>query len=254
MRVTLLGAHQGENRDARFMSILIDGRLAIDAGGLTGALSSEEQMAIGAVLLTHRHFDHVKDLPGFAHTRWQHMELPLYCIDDTRDAIQAHVFNDVLWPALREYQEGYYPVVYHHVEPGEAFNLLGYDILPITVSHTVPAVGYLVEREGKSMFYTADTRIEERPLWIEQRPDLLIVETTMSSVYEDEANRFGHMTPLSLERALRTFHAMQGYYPRTVCVHMNPANEVDIRREIAELSERLDTDISIGYESMTLDL
>ncbi|HKP51057.1 MAG TPA: MBL fold metallo-hydrolase [Chloroflexia bacterium] len=254
MRIKLLGAHQGENREARFMSILIDEHLVIDVGGLTGALSSDEQLRIGAVLLTHRHYDHIKDLPGLAHTRWQQMELPLYCIDDTRDAVQAHIFNDVLWPALREYQEGYYPVTYHHVEPGEAFNLLGYAILPVTVSHTVPAVGYLVERDGKSMFYTADTRIEERPLWIEQRPDLLIIETTMCSVYEDEANRFGHMTPLSLERVLRTFHARQGYYPRTVCVHMNPAHEEVIRREVAEVSDRLGADVSLGYEGMTLDL
>ena len=263
MRVTLLGAHQGENREARFMSILVDTgvlgvqqnpTLVIDAGGLTGALSDEEQLAIGAVLLTHRHYDHIKDLPALAHTRWRSLALPLYCLDDTRDALRAHIFNGVLWPVLREFQEGYYPVTYHSVEPGRAFNLLGYSILPLSVSHTVPAVGYLVERDGKSIFYTADTRLEERPLWAEHRPDLLIAETTMASAHEDAAYRFGHMTPASLERVLKIFHARQGYFPRTICVHINPSHEADIRLELADLAGRLNADITAGYEGMTLDV
>lgn len=254
MRVKLLGAHQGENRDARFMSLLVDDMLAIDAGGLTHALTRDEQLAIEAVLITHRHFDHVKDLPGLAHTRWKDRDLQLYCIPDTRDALRAHVFNGKLWPSLEEASDGYFATVFNDVEPGRAFSLLGYDILPITMSHTVPTVGYLLEKAGKRIFYTADTRYEEHPQWVEQRLDLLIVETTMSSVYEKEANRFGHMTPLSLERVLGTFHATQGYYPRTVCVHINPAYEADIRQELVALSDKLDADISAGSEGMTLDI
>lgn len=254
MKVRLLGAHQGENRQARFISMLVDGHLAIDAGGMTGALSSEEQLAIGAVLLTHRHYDHVKDLPGLAHTRWLHKELPLYCTEDTREAVQAHIFNGVLWPKLREYEEGYYPVVYHHVEPGHPFLLLGYQVLPITVSHTVPTVGYLLEKDGKQLFYTADTRLEEHPLWAEQRPDLLITETTMSSAHDAAASRFGHMTPTSLERVLGIFHERQGYYPRTVCVHMNPEHEPAIKSEIVEVATRLNADISLGYEGLVIEV
>ncbi len=254
MKLTLLGAHQGESKAARFMSILVDGVLAIDAGGLTGALTSEEQLAIEAVILTHRHFDHIKDLPGLAHTRWLHRDLQIHCLPDTRDALRAHVFNDSLWPSLKEAQGGYYPVVFNDVEPGQAFNLLGYSILPITVSHTVPTVGYLLERDGRRVFYTADTRAEEHPLWAEHRPDLLLAETTMSSAHDEVANRFGHMTPLSLERVLTIFHELQGYYPQTVCVHINPSYEADIRRELSELSTRLDADITAGSEGQTFEV
>lgn len=254
MKLTLLGAHQGETKTARFMSILVDGVLAIDAGGLTGALSSAEQLAIEAVILTHRHFDHIKDLPGFWHTRWEHRDMQLHCLHDTRDALRAHVFNNTLWPSLEMAQGGYYPVVFNDVEPDRAFNLIGYSILPISVSHTVPTIGYLLERDGKRVFYTADTRLEENPLWVEHRPDLLIAETTMSSAHEAVAYRFGHMTPLSLERVLGIFHERQGYYPRTVCVHINPTHEVAIRQELSDLAVRLDTDISAGTEGMTFEV
>ncbi len=41
MQVRLLGAHQGASCDIGFMSLLVDGKLAIDAGGLTSALTLE---------------------------------------------------------------------------------------------------------------------------------------------------------------------------------------------------------------------
>jgi ribonuclease BN (tRNA processing enzyme) len=254
MRIRLLGAHQGDNLNARFMSILVDGVLAIDAGGLTSGLTEEEQLAIDALLITHRHFDHIKDLPGFAHTRWRDKPTVLHCIADTRDALQAHVFNNVLWPALREEEEGYFPVLYREVKPSVPFEAAGYSVLPVEMSHTVPTVGYYVSREEKSFFYTADTRGTGARAWSGIRPDLLIAETTMFAQLDDVAARFGHMTPRSLERELRAFHEAQGYYPRTVCVHINPRQEPKIREELDTLAHRLGAEIEAGYEGMEIAL
>ena len=49
------GAHNMESRDTRMESHLIDGVLALDAGGLTRALPFDEQRRIRAVILSHRH-------------------------------------------------------------------------------------------------------------------------------------------------------------------------------------------------------
>src|SRR5438045_7364875 len=100
MHVRILGAHQGESLELRYMSILIDGRLAIDAGGLTTTLSLEEQDAIEAVLITHRHFDHIKDLPMFAHNLWESKDINIYCTQDTRQMLERHIFNDEVWPSM----------------------------------------------------------------------------------------------------------------------------------------------------------
>jgi ribonuclease BN (tRNA processing enzyme) len=118
----------------------------------------------------------------------------------------------------------------------------------------VPTVGYLVERDGASLFYTADTHAAGEPSWIALRPDLLLIETTMSSAHDKEAAGFKHMTPLSLGKALRTFHERQGYYPRVVCVHMSPQQEPDIRQELSALARELGADISLGYEGMEIDV
>lgn len=62
MEVRILGAHGAEVKGMRMVSLLIDGILALDAGGLTSSLSLSEQQKVRAVLLTHHHFDHSRDL------------------------------------------------------------------------------------------------------------------------------------------------------------------------------------------------
>ena len=62
MELRVLGAHNMESLSTRMEGHLIDGVLALDAGGLTRALTFEEQRGIRAVILSHRHFDHVRDI------------------------------------------------------------------------------------------------------------------------------------------------------------------------------------------------
>ncbi|HEX8220516.1 MAG TPA: MBL fold metallo-hydrolase [Chloroflexia bacterium] len=254
MKVKILGAHQGESDKIRFTSILVDGRLAIDAGGLTASLSLEDQLAIDAALITHQHHDHVKDLPGFMHNRWHAKGLDLYCMDHTRGVLESHVFNDVTWPSMTHSTGSRHPLVFHSAHAGQPLDVLDYEVLPIEVSHTVPTQGYYVSDGKSSFFYTADTRGKGDPPWGHVRPDLLITETTMASEYEEFAHRFGHLTPRSLGGELRAYHERQGYFPRVVCIHINPYHEDRIREEIAALSKELDTPIELGYEGLEIEL
>lgn len=254
MQVRLLGAHQGASHAIGFMSILLDGRLAIDAGNLCSALSLEEQDRIEAALITHLHYDHIRDLPSLWHHFWETRPLPVYCSRETREALEAHVFNNLLWPSTRIEAPGFYPITWTDVEAGEPFSVLDYRVTPIPMLHTVPTLGYCLEREGKRVFYAADTGSEGKPTWSHIRPDLLIIETTMSSEHDERAARFKHLTPLSLERELRAYYAAQGYFPRTLCVHMNPRHEQQIRIEIAALANKLQADITVGHEGLVVDL
>ena len=64
MDIHILGAHNCESQKSRLISLLIDEVLAIDAGSLTSNLSFEAQQKLKAVLLTHQHYDHVRDIPA----------------------------------------------------------------------------------------------------------------------------------------------------------------------------------------------
>lgn len=254
MKVKLLGAHQAESDTMRFTSILVDGRLVIDAGGLCASLSLEDQLAIDAALLTHQHHDHIKDLPGFVHNRWHAKGLDLYLMDHTRGVLEAHLFNDVTWPSMTHATGSRHSLVYHSAHAGQSFDLLGYEVLPIEVSHTVPTQGYYISDGKASLFYTADTRGDGNPPWASIRPDLLIVETTMSSEYEEFAHKVGHLTPRSLGGELRAYHERQGYFPRVICMHINPYHEERIREQIVALAKELDTPIELGYEGMEMEV
>ena len=69
MEIRVLGAHMLESRDTRHTCFLIDNVMALDAGSLASALTVSEQAKVAAVLLTHRHFDHIRDLPTLRRLR-----------------------------------------------------------------------------------------------------------------------------------------------------------------------------------------
>jgi phosphoribosyl 1,2-cyclic phosphodiesterase len=65
MELEILGAHNCESKDAKLTSLLVDGSVAIDVGSLTSSLSLDAQKMVRAILLTHRHYDHIRDLATF---------------------------------------------------------------------------------------------------------------------------------------------------------------------------------------------
>ena len=69
MHLRFLGCHHTETAKTRLSSILIDGDVVLDAGAITSTLSAEEQNRIKAVLITHCHYDHIRDLPTLALAR-----------------------------------------------------------------------------------------------------------------------------------------------------------------------------------------
>jgi phosphoribosyl 1,2-cyclic phosphodiesterase len=66
MRVRALGVAGGEVPGRGLTSFLVDERLALDAGHLTASLTLDAQAALDAILLSHAHLDHVKDVAFLA--------------------------------------------------------------------------------------------------------------------------------------------------------------------------------------------
>ena len=88
MKIKILGAHSYESANTRLSSILIDDVLAVDAGGLTSSLSFAEQENVEHILLTHGHYDHVRDVPAIA-LRNQHRTIDVHATQTTLDVLTA---------------------------------------------------------------------------------------------------------------------------------------------------------------------
>ena len=66
MEVRVLGCYGGEMPGHRTTCILVNSHLLIDAGAVAAALPLKDQAKVEAVLLSHSHLDHVRDLPLLA--------------------------------------------------------------------------------------------------------------------------------------------------------------------------------------------
>jgi ribonuclease BN (tRNA processing enzyme) len=245
-----------ESRDTRFEAHLVDGILALDAGGLTRSLSFEEQHKIRAIVLTHRHFDHIRDLMPFGLTmRDSGVTVDVYGIEDTLDFVTDKLMDGSLYPPFLEFPSREKPIyALHEVEPLEEFQVLDYKVKAVPVPHAVPAVGYMVSTNDVSVFYTGDAGKGVSEAWQHAEPDILLTEVTFGNDGEQTAIESGHLTPAYLEEALFEFKRQKGYLPRVIAGHMNPPYEQEVRAEVKHIAKKLGIEIMMAEADMRLSL
>lgn len=253
MELEILGAHNCESRDAKLTSLLIDRIIAIDAGSLTSSLSLEAQQRVKAILITHRHFDHIRDLATFGMNAYMIGPINIYALDSVLGVISTHLLNEVLYPDFRNKPFPEKPALkFCPLEPNREVLIEGYAVLPLPVNHhNVPTIGYQVTApDKKSIFYTSDTGRNPSSLWEAVSPGLLVTEVTLPDKFESFAQESGHLTPRLLKQELLDFKRVRGYLPPVVTVHMSPHVEGEIKDEVAQVAEELAATITLGYEGM----
>jgi len=256
MNICFLGAHNIESRDTGHSCLVIDGTLAIDAGALTSSLSFIDQRALKALLLTHRHFDHIRDMPSLAMNLYlSGGSIDVYCTQEVYEDLTNYLLDGRLYPDFRERPAGNPAVRFAVVEPYRAEQVAGYTVLPVPVRHSVPAVGYQVTSvEGKTVFVTGDTGPGLEECWQHVSPQLLVIEATLPNEEAEFARMAGHMTPHLLTEEMCAFRKAKGYVPQIVTVHMNPESEEQISIQLDEVAEALNTPVTLAYEGMQLEL
>ena len=256
MNIRVLGAHNCESQNSKLISLLIDDVLAIDAGGLTSSLSFPAQQRLKAILLTHQHYDHIRDIPTLGMNLFlEGSTINIYSTASVYEAISSHLLGGKLYPNFLKRPPGNPTVKFTIIEPYQLKQIEGYSILAVPVNHPGPAVGYQVTSpDGKAVFYTADTGPGLANCWECVSPQLLIIEVTMPNRCKEAAAQAGHLTPSLLKQELADFKEVKGYLPRVVLVHMNPNLEEEIEAEIAVVAEALNNSITLAYEGMQLYL
>jgi len=255
LKIKVLGAHGFESINTRLSAILIDEVLAVDAGGLTSGLSFAEQERVEFILLTHGHYDHIRDIPAIA-LKNSHRTIEVFATESTHEILLTHLINGVLYPRFATRPSPERPALrLHTLEPYRAETIGAYHVLAVPVIHALPAVGYQIsDDQGKSMFFSGDTGPGLSSCWEHIAPDLLIMDMFFSNKSAEIAPQPGHLCPASLRVELINFRGIKGYLPPVVLTHLNPEVEHEISREAAQLAKELRADISLAYEDMEINL
>jgi len=238
MELRILGCHGGETPKHKTSSFLVGGNIALDAGAVTSMLTLEEQKRVDAVLVSHAHLDHIKDLATLADNRCQQGGPPLVVagVEETIRILKTHFFNDLLWPDFTRIQTPLGPtVVLETLEPESTRKIADVDVTAVMVHHTIDTCAFIVESERGSIAYSGDTGPTDR-FWevLSETEDLkaLLMEVSFPDDHHRLAKASGHHTPETLSVDLAKLHGKPDL--PVLLYHIKPVFEAQVEKQLAK--------------------
>ena len=238
MKLTVLGCHGGELPTCRTTCFRVDETLALDAGALCAALPLEELIKLDDIIVSHSHFDHVKDLPLLSDlvVGWRKTPISIWASHTCIQTLRENMFNGSLWPDFTRIPSEEQPVFQlRSFTPGDTFQAGPYTVRSVLVSHPVESCGFVVERGGTALGISGDTGPTHQ-LWelLNRTPNLkaLLLETSFPDELQDLADISGHLTPRTLRGELRKFRRDGA---DVLLYHLKPAFVAELKRQVAGL-------------------
>ena len=237
MKLRVLGSAGAELPDFRPPAFLLDEQLLLDAGTIGSVLSEEEQWNIHTIFVTHSHLDHIRSIPALADNIIIKNQLHTVSVQSTADvitALQDHLFNNVIWPDFTKIPSEDNPVIrFSTLSPYQEYAMHGYSVTAIPVNHTVPTVGYVVKKAGKTLVYTGDTGPTDLIWSYCSSADALIVEVSFPNVMKELAQLTKHLTAEMLVKELAKIDVL----PKQILItHPKPQYYDQIRGEVERLA------------------
>jgi len=235
----VIGCHGGETPKHRTSAFVLDDRIAIDAGSLTSGMEMKAQCGLDAVLVSHAHLDHVRDLATIADNRLQNGCEPLIVAGTkvTLGILKKHFFNNLLWPDFSRLPSERKPSIrYLEIKPEVPVKIAGYDVSAVRVSHTIDCCGFTIRGRDGTLAYSGDTGPTDR-LWevLNETESLkaLLMEVSFPNGESRLARASGHHTPETLARDMDKLERRREL--PTLLYHIKPSFQAVVERECARL-------------------
>lgn len=215
-RLQVLGCSGSIAAGSRTTAFLLDDSVLIDAGTGVGDLALDAMARIDDILVSHSHLDHVLAIPLLADSVMKlrfaqphRGPIRVHALQETLDALRAHLFNGLLWPDFTSIPSAARPIL--TLVPFAVGDTLSFGAGPhqrrvkvLPAAHTVPACGFAVETPAGWWVYSGDTGANPA-LWAAlkgKRIAHLIIETAFGDDERWLADLSGHLAPSSLAAEL----------------------------------------------------
>jgi len=235
MRVEVLGCYGGASPSCRLTCLVVNGRVALDAGCLAQALPLERQYRIEAVVVSHSHMDHTNGLPFFIDNVFGRREdLDIRGNPATIQALREHLFNHATWPDFSLLPNS--TIRFEPFTSEEPFEAGGVRFTPVPVTHVVPTHGFLVEMDGSALLWSSDTGPTERFWQVAneaERLDAVCIEVSFENSLQPIADASQHLTPRTLAGELAKLERDV----RVLVHHVKPGSLEMVQREIEALGD-----------------
>lgn len=235
----MLGAFGGKGKNMGTTSLLVSENIIIDAGNILTPLGGRAK-DIDHLFLTHSHLDHVTDIPSLVDAFFAFRDKPLnvYGLDETISALKKHIFNEDIWPDFTKINfvgSDIPSLKFHIIEPHKCYEIDDVRLQTFPTKHTVPSIGYVIEKENRKLMFTSDTYSTDE-IWNilnrDRKIKALIVEVSFTSDLEALAVASLHFTPKILNDELNKLKRedLQIYIN-----HLKPAMKHGIISELSQL-------------------
>jgi 3',5'-cyclic-nucleotide phosphodiesterase len=220
------------------MTLLVDSALMVDAGSAVSRLDPSRAPEVRAVLLTHAHLDHIRELGFLPFHRDGERDgrLEIRATAGVLEAVRTAVFNRAFWIDFENPRPPRKPgIFYRPLVPLVPVDVGGVSIEAVPLTHsTYETCGFLLEKDGACVAYAVDSGPTDE-IWRRARDRDGLCAAFFDVSFPD---RFAgiveeHLTPRGLKAEVMKLRPRE---VRVIAVHLKSEYREETMAELEALS------------------
>lgn len=236
-----LGCYGSDLENKKCITMQVTPSTVIDTGALLSSLDTPQLVDIRNVIITHCHFDHIKNLPIFSDFMLSlgGHSFNLYTTENIMKQILDHVLNDLIWPDFTKLPTKKKPTInFIPVYFDRPFIIDQTEFVPLEMNHLVESMGFIIRKGKSSAAYSGDTYSCERfvdAINSDRTVKTVCWEASFPNRLEKIAVASKHLTPELLEIELNKVKKKCDIHT----FHLKPNLEDEIMSDLLKIKSRM---------------
>ncbi|MCK5807515.1 MBL fold metallo-hydrolase, partial [bacterium] len=200
MRILPFGCYGSDLGPKKSLSISFSPSILLDAGAILGTLSLDDILKLRHIVISHAHFDHIKELPMLADLLLIHARqtITIHCTKTVGEQLKHYIFNNIIWPDFTKIPKAKPTIVFEYFSFETPFTIDETTFLPIAVNHVVESSGFIISDATATVAWSGDTHRSASLIeHINALPsiDAIFFETSFPNRLQVIADASLHLTP-----------------------------------------------------------